>query len=1089
MIAEAPSFKNPDGLHQHPDYGRLRLQVIGLVTVLLTGITVLVLADLRHGRIVELGNAERETRNLVRALEMQASSAFGLIDQVLAEVDLDPGKYPGLLANDPKALSRKLASIAPDRSEILDLIVIDSVGIPIANARGRLNLPRFDNHPIFAPVKEQASRRLRVGTPFHSEGEAQWLLGISRPLHRSGLPFAGVAVALIDPAMFTRIFARLDISEHAVISLINLDGTVLARSPDLEKKTGLNISGLDVPDRIRAGVFSGTLHHVSPITGRPQIISYRKLDELPLYMVVAADEEDILAVWTRIRDERQLLLAGMWLVIGACALIIAHRLGNLHKSVATLRSKERRFRTIFDSTFQFTALLSPDGHMLEANRTGDFLGMRDLRHLIGGLFTNAPWWAGNDDVKRQVGEAITRAATGEFVRFEATANGRDGAIVTIDLSLKALCDEFGTVTWLIAEGRDISERKRTEEALLKSEQRLRRMVEKLPAGAAYVEKGRLTINKKAEEISGYDRAELPTVETWFNALYPNRGEMVRRIYFAALATGFREPIIAPLTCKDGKTRTVEFAVYGNADEAVWLLNDITDRLDAEQGLRASTGRLTALIKTLPDMVFILDSDGRYIEVLRPEHSTLPDRPAATAGKLLHEILPPDVAALLLETIHTTIAGGQSQTVEYRLSDAKTGDRWFEGRTAALPSDFGPDLAVLLCARDITERHIVENALRESEARYALAIQGTRDVVWDWNLESDELYLSENWCRLLGYRPEELMPGRAGWEAVVVPEDRRAVTAALDSCRADRSANITELAYRAVTRSGNRIWLHAKGQISRLENGTPYRLTGTLSDVTEQKNAEEKLLQAKKIAERANEAKSQFLANMSHELRTPLNAIIGFSEILCRDVSSPQEHERTIEYANYIFTSGVHLLELINDLLDMSKLDAGLYQLYEEPLDLREIVDYSISTLRNKAIEGMITLDNRLDRDLPVINGERRALQQVLHNTLSNAIKFTRAGGHVTVEGGETPEGGCKLIIRDTGIGIEAEALTRVLEPFQQADMTISRKFGGTGLGLPISRNLVALHGGTLSLESEVGVGTAVIITLPRERVIDLLENF
>ena len=1073
MAMRASPFRPWETPGRNLPFRRLRWGVLGLMAAVLAGVTVLVAADLWRTYNHAFVGAERETGNLARTLEAHAASTVEAIDKLLKDVaeDLDHLRPVG-----PEALRRVLAEHMVGVQGLEDLMMIDASGRLAASARMPPSVPEPAAHPVFAGVRERPTPELHVSSPFEA-AEGGLRLGLSRPL-----PGGGAIAAILDPDVIGRFYKKLDVGSRGSITLAGLDGVILARHPDREHLVGRRLPDIEPLRRIRAGEADVTDHRVSPLSQVPRQFNFRRVGDLPLVLIVGLADEDFLAHWRDTRNERLAGLFGAWLLVGVFTGVVLRHVRELQEMSEHLRAGERRFRAIFDSTFQFIGLLSPAGTVLEANRAGHQLGLAEPERLVGRPFWQAPWWGGNPEIVAQVEDAVGRAAAGTFVRFEVRAVG-DGAPVIIDVSIKPLTADDGTVVQLIAEGRDITERKHAEEALSESEQRLRRVVEGLPAGAAYVDKGRLTLNRQAELITGYARTELATVEAWFHALHPDHGETVRRIYFAALATGFRQPIVAHLVRKDGAARTVEFAVFGDADEAVWVLHDITDRLVAEQALRASTSRLTALIRTLPDIVSILDEDGRAIEVIRSERTAPAGAPVVAAGKRLHDLLPAGVADTLLATIRRTIDTGLHQSVEYRLP-APDGERWYEARTAALPFDFGPRPAVLLAARDITGRRRVEDALRESEARYTLAVQGTRDVVWDWDLETDLVFFSENWGRLLGYPDGELPAGRAGWERTVLAADRPLVCAAIDAARAGRDT-VAETVYRAVSRDGAPCWLQARGQISRREDGRAYRLTGTLADITEKKLAEEKLLQAKELAEKASEAKSQFLANMSHELRTPLNAIIGFSEILCRDTMAPPSPERTVEYATYIYSSGVHLLDLINDLLDMSKLEAGLYQLYEEWVNLHDVAAACVGMLRIKAEEGGVTLENQLDAETPVVLGERRALQQVLLNILANAVKFTPRGGRVILRRGEAANGGCALVVEDTGIGIEHDALNRVMEPFQQADMTVSRKFGGSGLGLPISRNLIRLHGGDLFLESRIGTGTIVTIALPPERMVKL----
>jgi signal transduction histidine kinase len=239
--------------------------------------------------------------------------------------------------------------------------------------------------------------------------------------------------------------------------------------------------------------------------------------------------------------------------------------------------------------------------------------------------------------------------------------------------------------------------------------------------------------------------------------------------------------------------------------------------------------------------------------------------------------------------------------------------------------------------------------------------------------------------------------------------------------------------------------------------------------------------AKVGAEMANRTKSEFLANMSHELRTPLNAILGFSEIIKIGMFGPVS-ERYRGYASDIFNSSAHLLRLINEILDLSKLEAGKFELHEEDVEISEIVQASIHLLEPQAEKAKIRLSKSVDNDLPLVRADDRRLRQVLINLLSNAVKFTPEGGRVCVSV-TAKSGAVSIAISDTGIGIEQDEIPKALEAFRQTNSKISRKYEGTGLGLPLAKHLVERHGGTLTIESKINVGTTVMVALPRERSI------
>jgi signal transduction histidine kinase len=239
--------------------------------------------------------------------------------------------------------------------------------------------------------------------------------------------------------------------------------------------------------------------------------------------------------------------------------------------------------------------------------------------------------------------------------------------------------------------------------------------------------------------------------------------------------------------------------------------------------------------------------------------------------------------------------------------------------------------------------------------------------------------------------------------------------------------------------------------------------------------------AKAAAEEASRIKSEFLASMSHELRTPLNAIIGFSDVMQKGMFGPIP-ERYRDYSSDIFQSGNHLLDLINEILDLSKLEAGKLELHEEEFDLALAVRVSMHLVEAQAQKSKVQLIDDIDHDLPRVRGDNRRVRQVLINLLSNAVKFTPEGGHIRVSAANK-KGGLAIYVQDTGIGIAAAQVSKVLEPFTQIDSKLSRKHEGTGLGLPIAKRLVELHGGTLTIESELNLGTTVTLNLPHRRLL------
>lgn len=255
----------------------------------------------------------------------------------------------------------------------------------------------------------------------------------------------------------------------------------------------------------------------------------------------------------------------------------------------------------------------------------------------------------------------------------------------------------------------------------------------------------------------------------------------------------------------------------------------------------------------------------------------------------------------------------------------------------------------------------------------------------------------------------------------------------------------------------------------------------LHDITTRKQAELAMAEAREAAELSNRAKTEFLATMSHELRTPLNAIIGFSEIIENELLGPVETRQYRDYAHDINESGRHLLTLINDILDVARLEVGRFALMESEMDVGQTIRASVQLVGERAKAAGLRIGEQIPDGLPWLKGDERRIKQTIANILANAVKFTSADGKVTVSA-RTDENGLDIVVSDTGIGIHADDMTKIMAPFGQAESSLSRRFDGAGLGLPLARRFMDMHGGTLTISSAPGQGTMVTLHFPASRL-------
>jgi PAS domain S-box-containing protein len=354
---------------------------------------------------------------------------------------------------------------------------------------------------------------------------------------------------------------------------------------------------------------------------------------------------------------------------------------------------------------------------------------------------------------------------------------------------------------------------------------------------------------------------------------------------------------------------------------------------------------------------------------------------------------------------------------------------------------------------------------------------------DWMWETDAGFnlqmITHRVNNVLGFSPHELI-GRNLMSMVSSEPLRQALRR-----RLERLSPFRDQPFDADDSNGRRkLFLMSAAPIFDKADGSLKGFRGAATDITELTRREESLRTAKEAAEVASRAKSHFLANMSHELRTPLNAIIGFTDVMRMGLLGPVENPEYRAYVGDIHGSAQRLLEVINDILDMSRIETGEVELHEAACNIEELFESARRIVHSRMEARAIKFSADLSPRLPRINADKRKIKQILVNLLGNAVKFTAPGGRVRLAATMGPEGGIVITVEDNGIGIAPEHLDRVMEPFAQVEADLDRRFEGIGMGLPLSRGLARLHGGDLALESSVGKGTRATVTLPPERSIE-----
>lgn len=487
----------------------------------------------------------------------------------------------------------------------------------------------------------------------------------------------------------------------------------------------------------------------------------------------------------------------------------------------------------------------------------------------------------------------------------------------------------------------------------------------------------------------------------------------------------------------------------------------------------------AVFEEIPDVVVLKDAMGNFLLCNRTAAQLYNTMPEAMVGKHDGDFgVPTEMADAFRANVMGIMARGETEVVFEDSRNATTGEiRHFKSIKKPFKDAQGKN-QILVIAHDITDVVCAQQQVAQSEQRLQDVMTATRDGVWDWHIASGQVLHNQQWSRMLGFSEGEIANHIDAFSARIHPDDKQRVWQCVERLL-DGSEEFYSSEHRMLCKDGSVVWVLDRGRIAeRNAQGDPVRVVGAYTDISERKRYETELKQALALAQSATLAKSDFLATMSHELRTPLNGVLGMAQLLLMPQLSSADQQN---YARTILSSGNSLLTLLNDILDLSKVEAGKLELNDDAYNPVQLLNTTVEAFKPLAQSKRLQL-LASSQGLSSLSywGDAHRLQQMLANFVGNAIKFT-AQGQIQVQITQLQDAHATWLefsVQDSGIGIAADKQALLFMPFTQADSTTTRQFGGTGLGLSIVAKLAELMGGSHGLQSQEGQGSRFWFRVP-----------
>ncbi|MGQ4648083.1 PAS domain S-box protein [Lyngbya aestuarii] len=786
---------------------------------------------------------------------------------------------------------------------------------------------------------------------------------------------------------------------------------------------------------------------------------------------------------------------------------------------AKLRDSERLFHAVFNQTFQFASILKPDGTIVEDNQTAMDFCQLTREELVGLPFWELKCWTISSETQNFLKKAITEAAADKIVRYEADILSPGNTVITIDFSLKPVNNETGEVLFLIAEGRDITERKQAELILREREERLRLHVDNSPlAIMEWDQEFRLRRwSKRAEKIFGWQAQEVlnKNPREW-QFVCEEDAEMVDTILHRLIERNCHYTVDENRNyTKDGSVVYCQWynsAVCddsGNLVSILSLVQDVTERKQAEialqqamneletrvqqrttqleqanqqlsakvvqhqqveEALRHSEEQFRQVFDEAPIGMSLTSLDDHYIRVNRAFFEMLGYSQSELMAVNFRDITHPEDLEKELPALGKIRTGEiDNFKLEKRYLKKNQEILWVNLTLMALRDEAGEILCDLAMVEDITERKQAEEALRQSEARYRAIVEVQTELICRFNTEEILTFVNDAYCRYFGKQHSELI----GHNFIpnIPPEDQEIVTQAISDLSPEQP--ITTYEHRVILPSEQTRWQQwtNRGMFDHQGNLIEYQAVGR--DITELKQAEAEIRKALARARELSELRSGFVSLVSHEFRTPLTTILSSAQLLERYTHRLSE-EKQHNHHQRIQGAVNRMTQLLDEVLTIGKAEAGKLTCNPEPIDL---VTFCADVTESMQIS--VTSQSQINfnvlGEIPKAQVDDKLLGHILTNVLSNALKYSPGGGTVELELSSTSDLAV-FRIQDNGIGIPQKDLGQLFESFRRASNVGTIQ--GTGLGLAIVKKCVDLHGGEINIESEIGVGTTFTIKLP-----------